>query len=92
VSAWDVSERRRQNLESFRMMTELWPEPRPPKPLRLPTVEMIEEIEVLLERGAMAWEIPALVNRQMPSLVRLLQRHHRNDLANKIQPFLAATA
>lgn len=93
VDVWAVGERRRQNLESFRMMTEFWPEPvKPAKPVRLSTDELIDEIEFLLDGGRLGWEIPALVNRQMPSLIRLLQRHHRHDLANRLYPFLAATA
>ena len=85
-----MSERRRLNLESFRMMTEVWPEPRPAKPVRLPVVELIEEVDHLIGSGAMPWEVPALVGYQLSSLVRLLQRHHRNDLANRIQPYIAA--
>jgi len=87
MTAWEVGERRRLNLESFRMMTELWPEPKKPK--RLPTEVVLEETEWLLEGGVPGWEVAQILNVNQLSLSRLAYRHGRPDLGRRLDELAA---
>lgn len=81
TASWKQSELRRENLDSFRMMTVLWPAP---KPKRLPTAEVLAEAEWLLGNGVQPWEIAAALNRKQNSLSRLAYRHDRPDLGTAL--------
>lgn len=47
--------------------------------------EMIAEIEWLLEGGVGSFYVAAALHRDRETIARLLQRHHRSDLAARFQ-------
>lgn len=48
---------------------------------------VVEEVENLLEQGAMTWEIASILGIDAESVIANLRRNDRMDLA---QPFIAA--
>lgn len=86
---WAVSHRRQQNLDTFRMMTELWPEPKPvavPKQRERHWSETLEELEWLIGNGAMPWEAANVLGRSQDSLSRLAYRHGNKTLGTLMLP------
>ena len=84
---WAVTHRRQQNLDTFRMMTELWPEPVAPECVpQWSTAEVLSELEWLLDNGAMPHEAAESLHRKQASLSRLAYRHGRNDLGTRMLP------
>jgi hypothetical protein len=81
--SWERSARRADNLASFRMMTEVWPEPgKAARVSRLPASELIEEVEWLLSNGLQGWEVTQSLGRTAGTLARLLHRYGRHDLGS----------